>query len=151
MSAPLTRRSALSTIAGVAVAASLPAMAVAVHPDVELIVLGRRFDELVVKWNEFFALPSTDIDDEACQAVIDRLVDEMRPIERRIIALRATTLDGLRVKVRVVRHCVSDDDEIDPFKEGPSIDTQTAWSIMRDLLEQHEANGLMAFSTGGAA
>src|SRR5690606_7054392 len=104
MTAPVTRRSAFSTIAAVTVAAALPAAALAVvNPDAELISLGRRFDGLVVKWAELFALPSTDIDDEASQAAIDRLVDEMRPIEHRIIALRATTLDGLRVKVRVVK------------------------------------------------
>lgn len=107
------------------------------NPDAELIRLGATLDDANNKMRALEAELVDDGSDEASEhiyaaiAVASAIVDQ---IER----LSATTLAGLKVKVRAIAWCHSDepfDDEC--FNEQGTTNVRLASSVMRDLMAMH--------------
>jgi hypothetical protein len=91
--------------------------------------------EIIAAWDEHRA---------ACQAVkasfgfddaeqaFYQLARARVAIGDRIVALRATTIDGLRVRAMIVAHMFSEDN-LEPEDEQ-STDEKMMWAIVRDLV-----------------
>jgi hypothetical protein len=100
------------------------------HPEAQA-----RADEIIAAWDEHRA---------ACQAVTAsfgfddaeqafyQLARTRVAIGDRIVALRATTIGGLRVRAKIVAHMFSEDD-LEPEDEQ-STDEKMMWAIVRDLV-----------------
>lgn len=98
------------------------------HPDAELLALGAEFER---RWEAQRALPS-----EAFDAEYDALQNRTSEIGDQIRRVRATTLDGLRVKARVAQECQTDTLS-EPFEISTGdylSDNSVAESIVNDLL-----------------
>jgi hypothetical protein len=102
-------------VAGIAIGAATLASAPGQHPDAELIDLGRQFEEVAAA-----------LDGDNAEAELDRLA----VIEPTIVAMPATTLEGIRVKARAACWALSGD--LNP--NGPTTDVRMALSIVRDLI-----------------
>jgi hypothetical protein len=93
----------------VASAAALPALAVPAvaegHPDALLVELGRQFDRMVEMeeaiWRRYFANGVGD-EYEQCAEALDAV--GVAPFADRILAIRAQTIEGLKVKARIAYH-----------------------------------------------
>ena len=131
----ITRRSFLGdvSLAGglAALPASLPASAAA-HPDAELIRLDAdlteawRFEDAV---RHEFAGRSTH-ETDAC---VEKAIEAGLAVVARIRAVRAATLDGLRVKARAVSWCYGGDPV--SFDEDHSVTSEHLMAgIVTDLL-----------------
>jgi hypothetical protein len=117
MSRHLTRRVAVAAMA----AAGAPAIATAApdHQDTELIEFGRQFEEMTVA-----------LDGDDAEGAFDRLA----VIEPAIVAMPATTIEGMRVKARAASWALMGD--LEPT--GPSTDVRMALSIVRDLIRLYD-------------
>jgi hypothetical protein len=113
MSRDLTRRAAVA-----AIAAGVPTLAAAApgHPDAELIELGRQFDEIT-------AALDREIDGGTELGALDRLV----VVEPAIVAMPATTIEGMRVKARAACWAMLGDFEV---LDGPTTDVRMAAPIL---------------------
>lgn len=98
------------------------------HPDAELLALGAEFER---RWAEQRAYPI-----EAGDGGYDALTARTDEVSERIRRIRATTIEGLRVKARVVLECQSDEQDVPvEFTDGGRLcDTGVAASIVNDLL-----------------
>jgi hypothetical protein len=117
MTRDLTRRAAVA-----AIAAGAPTFASGAprHPDAELIELGRQFEEITAA-----------LDRDDAEPALDRLA----VIEPAIIAMPATTIEGMRVKARAACWAMMGDFE---DLSGPTTDVRMARSIVRDLIRLYD-------------
>ena len=88
--------------------------------DAELIQLGRQFDEII-----------TALDGDNAEGALGQLA----VIEPAIVAMPATTIEGMRVKARAARWAMGGD-----FEElaGPSTDGRMGRSIILDLIRLYD-------------
>jgi hypothetical protein len=113
----------------------LPAGSCAETPDTELLQLAKQYDEARATQDAFFAADGSDDEpDEAADAVVGvcwAVVDQ-------IISTKATTLEGMQIKARILRECRDDGCDLgmfDGIMSGHSTpDRSLAASITRDLL-----------------
>ncbi|WP_395697206.1 hypothetical protein [Methylocella sp.] len=111
------------------------------NPDAELIRLGAMLDEASRKTLALEAALPDDYSDED-RANFDAAFDATLAIVDQIERLSATTVAGLKAKVRAIAWCHSDepfDDEC--FNEQGTTNVRLAASVMRDLMAmQVDAN-----------
>lgn len=107
------------------------------HPDAELIALCAAFDDLERRYRASFDRDSSAYveDDDERDRVNDLIREAQDPLEERICAIRATTLDGWRARVRSI---LLWDAEADPAEDslclGHSTDRRMTAATFRDLL-----------------
>jgi hypothetical protein len=92
------------------------------HPDADLLRLGRRFDEALARERATAATPA-GLTDEALESFTEQAIVFADQIEN----LRATTIEGMRVKARVIAWCGGFPDQPDDREY------RVAASIVRDL------------------
>ena len=112
-----SRRSVLLS-AAIMPAAIVPQPTQMAGPDAILAMLGRQFDTLAAKLDSDWHVPSETL-------------EEFNRIEAKIIATRATTIEGLCVKARVTCWALLGD--LDP-NEQSTANERMALSIVRDLI-----------------
>ncbi|QIG91011.1 hypothetical protein [Bradyrhizobium sp. 6(2017)] len=118
----VTRRLGLQIIAGAAAAApasaATPALA---NPDAELIELGRQFVEISrlrdAASEETLRLYEIGADDTAAEEAFEDAMDQLRTIFARMIAMRPTTIEGMRAIASAVLHFEWDGANVE-FTEG---------------------------------
>lgn len=122
-----TSRRAL--LAGLATSAVLtaPTLAGELHPDAELVALGREFDAAWAAEQEAFASRDEVREDAAYEAT--------RDVVNRIEAVVAASVAGLIVKARACSWC-HDGEPFTPesFNQEASTDLRLAAGVIRDLL-----------------
>lgn len=96
--------------------------------DADLIRLGA---ELEAAWAVQDEAERADGDEGAS---FDRAYEACRTISERIIEVPAATLDGMRVKARVVAWCHSGEPFADDSFDGASTDLRMVASLLRDLV-----------------
>ena len=134
MSREMNRRAILAGVAAIAPVAALTAAPALAAPDAELIALGER---LRAAWSADKATIDRlrGIDTHAAYAEIDASIAACSAIVADIESMRATTLEGVKVKALAVSWCHSGepfDDE--SFSEQATTDVRIVSSILNDLL-----------------
>lgn len=130
----LTRRHALSAVAGVALVA--PAASATIHPDATLLQLGDQFEAEWAKERELWAAshlhPSPDVIGNAIAEQAEGQSDRTGELVKRIVNMPARTLEGIRIKARAIAWTHSEEPvEMDTF--GETTDCRLAASILMDL------------------
>ena len=97
--------------------------------DVELINLGRKFDEVAAQIDHAISDPARDVTDE--------LLDRLRRVEAEILVMQSQTVEGLRVKARAACWALLGD--LDP-SSGSTTDKRMALSVVRDLIRLYDSN-----------
>lgn len=112
-------------------------VAPAAHPDAELFALCAAHDDLERRYRASFdpSSPAYVEDDDARDLVNDPIHDAQKPLGERICAMRATTTEGARARVRSI---LLADAELDPAEDalwsGHSMDRRMTAAVFRDLL-----------------
>jgi hypothetical protein len=120
-----TRRTVISALAGVAMVGPAPAAILDDSPDAELLDLGARLEAAWTDERLAHEGPDAELSDDAYH--------RSAAVARRILAVRAYTLDGLRVKARAVAWC-HDGDPVDlGLGEHRTTDLRLTHSILADL------------------
>lgn len=94
-----SRRALLGGSAALAVA---PAVAAPAHPDAELIALCHQFDELERAYQKIYDDPDATEDEDEADRLARPITSARAALLPRIIALRATTVEGLMTRARTV-------------------------------------------------
>ncbi len=108
------------------------------HPDNELIAIGREAEPLLAEDKRFAKVWWTL---DADSPDINAWAAQWRPIDDRLFALmdrarelKASTLEGLRVKAMLVDHALSTELEHEGEIQTGDFHEELAWSLVRDLL-----------------
>ncbi len=129
MSTP-TRRGLLGGAAVLAVAPVAPTMSA--HPDCELIAVCAEFDAIERHINSHYAGGSRNIeDDEERDVAIAPFQEAQEPLLERIIALRATTLDGFMARARTL--ALWDLDAMRQIGPGNYLEYRMLAALLRDM------------------
>lgn len=134
-----TRRKPLEAAAAVPASGAVVQPAPSVHPDAELIALCAAHDDLERRYRASFdpSSPTYVEDDDARDLVNDPICDAQEPLAERICAMRATTLEGARARVRSILLWDADADPAkDPLCLGRSINHRMTAAVFRDLLAE---------------
>jgi hypothetical protein len=94
------------------------------HPDAELIELGRQFEEI-----------RAALDREIAGGTELGALERLAVVEPAIVAMPATTIEGMRVKARAACWAMLGDFE---DLDGPTSDVRMARSIVRDLIRLYD-------------
>lgn len=127
--ANITRRSVFRGLPLAAMAASLPALSTNALADAELLSLGEEFDRLWAE--EIAAKPADPHVVGADWTAWDAAYDKTDALAKRIAGYRAHSIEGLRLKARVVNWC--HDGKYDGI-EADALDCRVTSDIVRDLL-----------------
>jgi len=102
------------------------------RPDAALIAVCAEFDVIERHINSHYAGGSRKIeDDEERDAVIAPLQEAQRPLLDRIIALRATTLDGFMARARTL--ALWDPDAMRQIGPGHYLEDRILAALLRDM------------------
>lgn len=105
--------------------AVLPAKELTQHTD-PIKTLSDEFEAAWVQWNQFFqSVPHGSTDED-----YERMYRPVSDLAKRIADMKATTLDGLRLKARALQWC---NEEFD-FMNGKTTDERLAYGLVQDLL-----------------
>ena len=124
MSKRLTRRAVVAGIPAIVASTSVSAIAGTDHADAELIRLG---EELRMAHQRERALSDADTPEDVFDAALKVCSD----LAEQIVAIRATTLDGIRAKARAVYWAAGLHGEVDP---APCLGHRAADALLIDLL-----------------
>lgn len=97
--------------------------------------LADEFEAAVAAFDRFYLLNQDTESDRALSAECDRLFVAVSSKAKRIAGMKATTLDGLRLKARALMWC---NEELD-FMDGNTTDERLARGIVQDLLDLKQA------------
>lgn len=100
MNALHTSRRAL--LGGSAALVIAPAVAASLHPDAELIALCHQFDELERAYQKIYDDPDATEDEDEVDRLARPIAVDRAALLPRIIALHATTIEGLMTRARTV-------------------------------------------------
>ncbi len=120
---------------GHALAGAVAIPSAAPNPDADLIQLGAAFEAEQTRYAAFFAEHTDTTDDEA-----DAACRPCGDLAGKIQALRATTIEGLRIKAMALRWCWSGEEggdlDLSSRYGMKTTDMRLASSIILDLITQ---------------
>lgn len=134
-----TRRKFLGAAAVMAASGAVAQAVPGAHPDAELIALCAAFMGLERRHQASFdpSSPAYVEDDDERDRVNDPICDAQEPLVERICAMRATTLEGARARVRSILLWDADADPAkDPLCFGHSMNHRMTAAVFRDLLAE---------------
>lgn len=109
-----------------AVATAVPPVAAVVQPDDTIKTLSDEFEAAWSAMDQFFQNAPRGTTDED----YERMFRPVSDLARRIADMKATTLDGLKLKARALQWC---NEEFD-FMDGQTTDERLAYGLVQDLL-----------------
>ncbi len=138
-SAMSTRRGFMTFTAGAVATGTVPPIGAAhPHPDRELIGVCAEFDAIERHINSHYAGGSRKIeDDEERDGAIAPFQEAQAPLLERIIALRATTLDGFMARARTL--ALWDLDAMRQIGPGHYLEDRMLAALLRDMVGEARA------------